>query len=120
MDLMCMLCGGDVDDVDFMCLLCGGDVDDVDFMCMLRGGDVDDVDFMCMLCGGDVDDVDPQCGVFTSIHWTNSSHTLSPVLFWKKEQRTTWYISNNFICPAYLLTYDRQRIRTVPLSSFSL
>ena len=27
MGLMCMLCGGDVDDVDFMCMLCGGDVD---------------------------------------------------------------------------------------------
>ena len=51
-----------------MCMLCGGDVDDVDFMCMLCGGDVDDVDFMCMLCGGDVDDVDPQCGVFTCPH----------------------------------------------------
>ena len=70
-----------MDDVDFMCMLCGGDVDDVDFMSMLCGGDVDDVDFMCMLCGGDVDDVDPQCGVSTSTHWTNSSRTLSPVLF---------------------------------------
>ena len=63
MDLMCMLCGADVDDVDLMCMLCGADVDDVDLMCMLCGGDVDDVDFTCMLCGGDVDDVDPQCGV---------------------------------------------------------
>ena len=27
MDLMCMLCGADVDDVDFMCMLCGGDVE---------------------------------------------------------------------------------------------
>ena len=45
---------------------------------------MDYVDFMCMLCGGDVDDVDPQCGVShmsTSTHWTNSSRTLSPVLF---------------------------------------
>ena len=89
-----MLCGVGVDDVAFICMLCGGDVDDVDFTCMLCGGDVDGVDFMCMLCGDDVDDVDPQCGVTTcphvnvgrihislSIHWTNSSHTLSPVLF---------------------------------------
>ena len=56
-------------------------MDDVDLMCMLCGGDVDDVDLICMLCGGDVDDVDPQCGVLTCPHWTNSSHTLSPVLF---------------------------------------
>ena len=37
-------------------------------MCMLCGGDVDEVDLMCMLCGGDVDDVDPQCGVSTCPH----------------------------------------------------
>ena len=54
--------------MDLMCMLCEGDVDDVDFMCMLCGCDVDDVDFMCMLCGGDVDDMDPQCGVFTCPH----------------------------------------------------
>ena len=26
-----------------------------------------------------------------------------PTYSWKKEQLTTWYILNNFICPAHLL-----------------
>ena len=57
-----------MNDVDLMCMLCGGDMDDMDLMCMLCGGDVDDMDLMCMLCGGDVDDVDPQSGVSTCPH----------------------------------------------------
>ena len=65
-------------------------MDDVDLMCMLCGGDVDGVDFMCMLCGGDVDDVDPQCGVSTSTHWTNSSRTLFPVLFLTDQGVVGW------------------------------
>ena len=56
-------------------------MDDVEVMCMQCGGYVENMEVMCMLCVCYVDIIDPYCELFTSTYWTNPCYTLSPVLF---------------------------------------